>query len=259
MKFLFAISFILTFNLCFSQVRLEKSIYQLRQTDFGKIYSVKDSIVNEQEKSIPKLLELLKDTTFVKLQNTADLIYPGTDKFYGHGWIVRYDIDWISVRSAWLLEELTFKNFGYLNTKITEENLIALHKQNYGSEYLKKGFYDIDYKDKTSREQLKIYRLMLADNVSNWWNKNKSTWTRFNALKEALSSNDEQSQALALHYLQFEKTLCNGLTKEKYDTELKPLVKNIKNRKGKQAEQAKLLLEDKEYYWLNSKQKKSVS
>ena len=259
MKYLIAISFTLTFNLCFSQTRLETMINHLRQANFGKIYSVKDSIVNGQENSIPKLIALLKDKTFVKLQNTADLIYPGSEKFYGHGWIVKYDIDWISVRSAWLLEELTFKNFGYQDTKITEDKLMALHKKNNAPEYLQKGFHDIDYKDKTSTEQLKVYRLMLADSVSNWWDKHKSTWTRFNALKEALSSNDEQRQGLALHYLRFEKTLCDGLTKEKYETELKHLVENIKKQKGEQAEQAKHLLDDKEYYWLNSKWKKSGS
>jgi len=259
MKHYLSLTFLLTFNICFAQTRLETMVNQLRQADFGKTYSVKDSIVNGQEKSIPKLIELLKDTTFVKLQNTADLIYPGADKFYGHGWIVRYDIDWISVRSAWLLEEITFKNFGYQDTKITEANLMALHTQNYASEYLKKGFHDIDYKDKTPREQLKVYRIMLADSVSKWWDKNKTTWTRFNALKEALSSNDEQRQALALHYLRFEKTLCDGLTKEKYETELKPFVENIKNQKSQQSEQARLLLDDKEYYWLNSKWKKSGS
>jgi hypothetical protein len=230
---------------------------QLRQAEFGKVYSVKDSIINRQEKSISKLIDLLKDTSFVKLINTADLIYPGAEKFYGHGWIVRYDIDWISVRSAWLLEELTFQNFGYQDTKITEDKLMALHKQNYQSEYLKKGFHEVDYKDKAPREQVKAYRIMLADSVSNWWDKHKSTWTRFNALKDALSSRDEQRQGMALHYLRFEKTLCDGLTKEKYETELKPLVKNIKNQKGEQTDQAKLLLDDKEYYWLNSKWKKS--
>jgi len=242
----------LTFNLCFSQTRLDSMVAQLRQPNFGAVYQVKDSIVNYQKEAIPKLIELLKDTSFVKLKNTADLIYPGAEKFYGHGWIVNYDIDWISVRAAWLLEEITFQNFGYRDLTISEDKLMNLHKQNYTS-YLQTGNHDIDFKDKTPRQQLIIYRLMLADSVSKWWYKNKSTWTRFGAIKEALTSVDEQRQGLALQYLRFDKTMCDGLTLENYKDEIKPLVQKIKHSKNVEAEQATYLLDDNEYYWFKSK------
>jgi hypothetical protein len=225
---------------------------QLRQPNFGSVYQVKDSIVNYQKEAIPKLIELLNDTTFIKLKNTADLIYPGAEKFYGHGWIVNYDIDWVSVRVAWLLEEITFQNFGYRDLIINEDKLISLHKQNYTS-YLQTGSHYTDFKDKTPRQQLVMYRLMLADSVSKWWDKNKNTWTRFTALKEALSSVDEQRQGLALHYLRFDKTICDGLTIENYKAEIKPLVHKIEQSKNGQADQAIYLLDDNEYYWYKSK------
>lgn len=79
----------------------------------------KDSLVNYQLEAIPKIIEMLKDTSYIKLKNTADLIYPGAEKFYGHGGIVYYDIDWICVRAAWLLEEITFQDFGYRELTIT--------------------------------------------------------------------------------------------------------------------------------------------
>ena len=208
--------------------------------------------MNYQKDAIPELIELLKDTSFVKLNNTADLIYPGAEKFYGHGWIVNYDIDWISVRAAWLLEEITFQNFGYRDLTINEDKLMSLHKQDYTS-YLQTGSHDIDFKDKTPREQLIIYRLMLADRVLKWWDKNKNGWTRLNAIKEALSSIDEQRQSLALRYLRFGKTDCAGLTLENYKEEIKPIIKKIKRSKNENAEQAKYLLEDNEYYWFKSK------
>ena len=238
--------------MCFSQTRLDTMIAQLRQPNFGSVYQVKDSIVNYQKEAIPKLIELLKDTSFIKLKNTADLIYPGAEKFYGHGWIVNYDIDWVSIRAAWLLEEITFQNFGYRDLTINEDKLMSLHKQNYTS-YLQTGSHEIDFKDKTPRQQLVMYRLMLADSVAKWWNKNKNTWTRFTALKEALSSFDEQRQGLALHYLRFDKTICDGLTIENYKAELKPLVQKIKQSKNSEADQAKYLLDDNEYYWFKSK------
>ncbi|MGV0937256.1 hypothetical protein [Empedobacter falsenii] len=227
-------------------------IAELKHSDFSAIYKVKDSIVNYQKDAIPELIELLKDTSFVKLNNTADLIYPGAEKFYGHGWIVNYDIDWISVRAAWLLEEITFQNFGYRDLTINEDKLMSLHKQDYTS-YLQTGSHDIDFKDKTPSERLIIYRLMLADIVLKWWDKNKNGWTRLNAIKEALSSIDEQRQSLALRYLRFGKTDCAGLTLENYKEEIKPIIKKIKRSKNENAEQAKYLLEDNEYYWFKSK------
>lgn len=252
MKHYITIILLLTFTVSFSQKRLDGMIAELKHSDFSAIYKVKDSIVNYQKDAIPELIELLKDTSFVKLNNTADLIYPGAEKFYGHGWIVNYDIDWISVRAVWLLEEITFQNFGYRDLTINEDKLMSLHKQDYTS-YLQTGSHDIDFKDKTPREQLIIYRLMLADRVLKWWDKNKNGWTRLNAIKEALSSIDEQRQSLALRYLRFGKTDCDGLTLENYKKEIKPIIKKIKRSKNENAEQAKYLLEDNEYYWFKSK------
>ena len=93
-------------------------------------------------------------------------------------------------------------------------------------------------------------KLKLAATVSQWWEKNKATWTRFSALKTALSSTNKRSQELALEYLRFNNTICEGLTLESYKTELEPLIKAIKNSNNTNADQAKYLLEDKEYYLL---------
>lgn len=248
--------FLLTFCVCSAQTRLDSMIAKLRHSDFGDVYQVKDSIVNRGIEAIPKLIELLKDTSFVKLENTADLIYPGAEKFYGHGWIVNYDIDWISARAAWLVEEITFQNFGYREQTISEDKLMKLHQQNYTS-YLQVGSHPVDFKNKTPRQKLIAYRQMLADSVSNWWNTNQSSWTRFKALKEALASGNEQRQSLALQFLRFDETKCEGLTRGNYQKELMPLVEKIKASKSIEAEQAKLLLDDKEYYWLKVKTKKS--
>ncbi len=207
---------------------------------------------------IPKLIELLKDTSFIKLKNTADLIYPGADKFYGLGWIVDYDIDWISVRAAWRLEEITFQNFGYLKQIITGKQLIKLHQQNYSS-YLHSGSHHVDFRTKTSKQKLIAYRQMLADDIFIWWDRTQNSWRRFKALKEALASNDKRRQSLALQFLLFDETRCPGLTRESYQKDILPLVKKIKDNKNSEAQQAESLLDDKEYYWLKIKTRKSGS
>lgn len=250
------IMLLLTFKFCYSQTELDNMISQLRQSNFGKISRVRDSVINYGKEAVPKLIELLKDTAFIKLTNTADLIYPGAEKFYGHGWVVNYDIDWVAVRAAWLLEELTFQDFGYVDVTISEDKLMKLHKENYTS-YLLTGSHDIDFKNKTAREQLVIYRLMLADSVTKWWDKNKNDWTRYSALKAALSSNNLQMQNSALYFLRFGETKCEGLTLDNYKKELKPLVEKINSGENEEARQAQYLLKDKEYYWFKIKQRKS--
>ena len=246
--------FLLTFCVCSAQTPLDNMIGKLRQAEFEDVYQEKDSLVNRGKEAIPKLIVLLKDTSFVKLKNTADLIYPGAEKFYGHGWIVNYDINWISARAAWLLEEITFQNFGYHEKTISEDKLMKLHQQNYSS-YLQTGSHPLDFKNTTQKQRLIAYKQMLADSVSNWWSKNQSSWTRFKALKEALASNDEQRQMLALQFLRNDETKCEGLTRNSYIKELLPLVNKIKASKNSEADQAKLLLDDKEFYWLKIKTK----
>ena len=249
MKPYLPILFLLTFNTCFSQTKLDTLITQFQQADLTEVINAKNSIVNYQEEAIPVLIEMLKDTSYVKLENTADLIYPGTEKFYGHGWSISYDIDWIAVRAAWLLEELTFQDFGYSQPAFdfSKINYINLGKDTLGLQNYSKV---VDTIEPPTRAELITKRLMLADSVSQWWEKNKATWTRFSALKTALASTDKRSQKLALAYLRFGNTICEGLTLESYKTELEPLVKAIKNSNNTNADQAKYLLEDKEFYWL---------
>jgi hypothetical protein len=245
------------FTNTYSQTEINKLFDNLSSKDFSIVLDTKDEIINLEQESIPKLLEMLNDTTFVKLENTADLIYPGATEFFGHGYIVNYDIDWLCVRAAWLLEKLTFQDFGYLQSNITEDKLMELIKSNYTSEYLKKGTYEIDYKDTTEAYLLKKYRKQLSIKVYSWWIENEENWNRFDALKEALKSNNTNRQRSALHYLRFEKTECAGLTKQSYDSEIKNIVEElVKNGKDGVEEQARLLLRDEEYYWLKRKTKK---
>ena len=139
MKYYLLLLAIMRFTSGIAQTPVERMVLQLPKPDFGAVSQARDSLINYQKESIPSLVKLLKDTSFVRLQNTADLIYPGAKEFYGHGWIVNYDIDWISVRAAWVLEEITFQDFGYQDGAITEKELMALHQKGYQT-YLRDGF-----------------------------------------------------------------------------------------------------------------------
>ena len=77
MKLIVILILFFTLPGCSQQTKLDKLILQLRSSDFGDVYEAKDSIVNYGRDGIPRLIKLLRDTSFVKLKNTADLIYPG--------------------------------------------------------------------------------------------------------------------------------------------------------------------------------------
>jgi len=229
LKTILIVSLMSIFQISFSQTKVDSLINELRKPEFyPSVSRSKETLVNLEKDAIPKLIELLKDTSFVKLKNTADLIYPGATEFYGHGYIIDYDLDWISVRAGWVLEELTFEDFGFKQNQIKEDDLFQLIKSNYQTEYLKKGTYSVNFKDTTELEKLKKYRKQLAIKVEKWWIENKDSWNRFEAIKLALNSNNSNQQHKAIHYLRFEKTTCKKLTKESFNNDLKPLVKRIR-------------------------------
>ncbi|MEZ0128643.1 hypothetical protein AB9T88_02090 [Flavobacterium sp. LBUM151] len=194
-----------------------------KQSFYQSVYPAKQELENYQKIIIPELISILSDPSFVKLTNTFDLIYPGTTSYYGHGHYVPYDMDWISVRAGWFLEEITFQDFGYLNSNINDEKLLKLAKENY-KDYIKKGTYDLDWKNKTSEQKSIEYRKILSSNAEKWWKENKKKWSRISAIKEALESNNENRLSKVFQYLRFGETKCDNLTKDIYKNEIMPII-----------------------------------
>lgn len=230
-----------------AQTPVDRFVRQLVQADFKAVRQAKDSLLTYQRAAIPPLLTLLRDTSFVKLENTADLIYPGATTFYGHGGVVCYDIDWVCVRAAWVLEQLTFQDFGYQDRDITEQKLLALSQKEY-QPAARKGFQPLDVAPKTPKGRLTRYRAVLADSVVRWWQMQQPEWTKYQALKAALASSNEARQAAAIHYLRFEKNTCAGLTTAVYEVELKPLLLRIQQSASRAAKQASYLLDEATSY-----------
>ncbi len=252
-KIIFGLALLLTTTSCFAQkTRLDSLFLGFKQASFyGKIYPAKMKLENYQKEIIPQLIELLNDTNFVKLTGTADLIYPGATQFYGHGHFVPYDMDWISVRAGWLLEDLTFMDFGYKTSSVDDATLFNLMKDNERyKEYLKKGTYDLEWKNKPTREKLIEYRKLLAQKAKIWWQSNQASWTRLSAIKDALQSDDENRLGEVLQFLRYGETRCDGLNTEVYLKDIKPLVVALNQTKYQSVkEQVDLLLKEDINYW----------
>lgn len=223
-------------------------ILDLNKSEFICVSKAKDSLIKYGEMALPYLIaELKNENKYVKLQNTNDLIYPGATEYYGSGWIMDYDIDWLNIRIGWVIEEITFKDFGFRENSIYEKDLFKMQidLESY-SDYIESGKYDSRIRSRRVKEIKKIVK-----NVNKWWNNNSVSWNRLKGITEALKRNNMQEQLSALNYLRFGNFMefhITELTQEYYDNNLKSVVENLSKSENADIKmQAKLLLGD--YKW----------
>ena len=216
--------------------QIKRLLNDFVDAEWQKVYKAKDTLMTFDKEIIPHLIKLMEDEKrFVKLKNTADLIYPGATEFYGHGWSIPYDLDWIAIRAGWVLEELAFQNFGFLENSITNADLIQFHKDNY-EEYIKTGKHDVNFE----RESFKNLNSSIKK-AKDWWIENQDNWTNLSAIKDALYSDDVVRQVEAIHHLRYPNYKSKELTDAFYEKELKPRIMELTKSKDEEvSEQAKL-------------------
>ena len=210
-------------------IDVDKLIADFSGDDWPTVLKAKEELENLQEVALSQIIELLDNDKTVKLTNTGDLIYPGAARFYGHGMIVDYDIDQLSIRCGWLLEEITFQNFGFSSIHDREENLMNNVKQSF------KEFLNPTTLSKL--ESLKPVELrnemknMAIKKAKEWWMNESNDWTRLKGIIDALHSNDSRRQIIALQYLKSGESRCKGLTIESYLDELKSRITYLSKSK----------------------------
>jgi hypothetical protein len=130
---------------------------------------------------IEHLFKAMDNCNVHPLKNTGDLIFPGAEKFYGHGQIIDYDIDDLCVRSGWLLEDLTFQNFGFSGIHLPDNEL---------TDYIRFSFPEY-YNNSANRKEIdkmsvadkrKLIRSISIDRARSWWKKSAQGWNRLEAL-----------------------------------------------------------------------------
>ncbi|MBN2212635.1 MAG: hypothetical protein JW723_00195 [Bacteroidales bacterium] len=217
------------------------------------VSQAKEKLENMEGESIPGLVSMLQDKTIKKLTHTGDLIYPGAERFFGHGQIIDYDIDRIDVRAGWLLEELTFQNFGFTGVHIQSDYLTDYIRFNFPKFYNNSRNRKL-IDDASEMEKRNMIRDLSTSEAEKWWEARDGEWTRLEALIEALKSEDEKRQAKALFYIRNGKTKCTGLNRESYKSEIeKTIVLLSKSPLKRISEQSKLILLDTDFDWLSVK------
>jgi hypothetical protein len=236
-----------------SSAPVDQLINDFLSTDWPTVFSAKEKLENMGSISIPSVLGIMDDCRIHKLQNTGDLIYPGAEKYYGHGQIIDYDIDDVCVRAGWLLEELTFCDFGFTGIHLPDNELLDFIKNNFTS-YYNNPANQKQLDELTIAGKRKLIRTLSIQQAKEWWGKASEGWSRLNAIEEALKSQDEKRIVKALFYLRNGKTLCKGLTKNFYKTRLESRILQLsKHELNRVSENAKLILLDNDFDWLSIK------
>ena len=235
-------------------IDVDKLIRDFSGNDWQTILNAKKELENLEEIALPQIVELLDQDKLVKIQNTGDLIYPGAEKFYGHGIIVDYDIDNLAIRGGWLLEEITFQNFGFSTIHDRDENLMSNIKINF-KDFLNEGYLK-KLKNMTP-DQLRVeMKKMAIKKAKDWWLNESTDWNRLQGIIDALHSDDSRRQILALQYLKSGESKCKGLTIEAYLDELKGRITYLSKSKIKRiSEQSIFILNDSDFEFIRIKNK----
>jgi hypothetical protein len=157
-------------------------------------------------------------------------MYPGTKRvIFDNERVIPYELDWISIRAGWLLEELTFKDFGYRSTAIDSPTIQEIKENNFSETNEK--IYIINWKNRQTEAQIIESRKILAAQVAIWWEQNKATWTRVSAIKAALQSNNEYFISNALDFMKDyapSKNSCDHFY-DLYKSEIRPYIVLLKH------------------------------
>ena len=221
-------------------------------SDWGRVLRAAERLERQPARAVPRLVRLLARDDFIKLRNTADLIYPGAETFYGHGWIVPYDLDRLSVRAGWKLEQIAFQDFGFSERGIEEDDLldaaIAGRRDVPLGEVTE---VDADAARRGRRRSRAVARAQA------WWHANGPGWTRLAALTAALRAENPRRIGQALRWLRFDRSPIPGFTRDRYVRNIYPIVRQLaESQDDGVASQAAELVEDYEkghWYWLEQK------
>ena len=232
---------------------LDEILAEFTSTDWSTVRKAKIELESQQKSAIARLVELTGQHERRKLENTADLIYPGATQFYGHGFIVDYDIDWISIRAGWALEELTFQQFGFREGAIDHDQLLAATMAGKADRPLGE-VIDVTREEARTLERQR----RAAEAVQEWWDANRQSWTRLKGLMQALDSPDTRRQMQALEWIRHGETDCDGLTKAQYLETIYPRIEQLAESTDESvADQASYLVRDyadDEWWWYEQKQ-----
>ncbi len=187
------------------------------------VYQARKHLLNLQQHAIAPLLGLMEREELVDLVGTADLIYPGADRLYGHGMVVPYDIDWVHIRAGWVLEEVVQESFGFaLGPPLTSTEIVSL---GWGADQngVAPEKWTLEARAKMGRDAVARARQWAAENPA---------WTCLGSVRAGLNSEDSATQDRTMEWMAQGRGACDGLTPDVWEQELKPVVRALWGHAG---------------------------
>jgi hypothetical protein len=200
----------------------------LTSDNWPKVATAKLRLESRQAEALPALIELTKSDKRMRLESTWDLIYPGARTYSGHGFIVDYDLDWLSVRAGWVLEEMTFENFGFSAGEIRKADLFEATLAGKTDQPLK-DVVKLSDDLETKRQRWNA----AAKRAQEWWSRRDGKWNRADALIEAIQSGDDRRIGIAFEWIRNGDTRCDGFNRDFVKTQVVPVVKKLPNSEMK--------------------------
>lgn len=218
------------------------SAFPLCGSNWFDVYEAAQKVEQGGRGSIVSLLEMMDDERYIPLEGTADLIYPGGKDFFGHGHMVDYPLNWLPTRAGWVLENITFEDFGFSVSSEERDRIWQLMgpmRARGDSEDQLDAFVKSDQLAKVVPRARNSRALAKA-----WWSRHENDWTRFRGIQNALNSDSAIRQYRALAFLRDTGNICEGLTLESFRKKLLARTVTLA-RSGNELprEQACLLLE----------------
>jgi hypothetical protein len=188
---------------------VEELIHDLSSDYWPRVWTAELRLESRRAEAVPALIKLTTSTSHVQLRETWDLMYPGAKTFYGHGYVVDYDLGWLSARAGWALENLTFQNFGFSGSVLDRD---AMFKADITGKAGKPLQDVVDLKqDPVAQQKL---REAASERANNWWKQQGLNWSRQNALIEALTSQDHVRAERAMDWVRNGTTRCAGFNQD---------------------------------------------
>jgi len=197
---------------------IDTLIADFSSPDWQKVHVAANRLVSLEGEAVPALLPLLDSHDVVQLTNTADLIYPGAETFYGHGYVINYALDSLAVRAGWVLESMTFQDFGFRSGTITEDKLFKAMRERPG---------DMPLEQAAGPQPKPEPVAEAAERAREWWKKSGKGWTRYKGLLAALDSGDFRQQAEAVIWMRSGVTDCAGFDEAVYKSKVEPRVRKL--------------------------------
>lgn len=181
------------------------------------VTEAKEALESEQGDAVDALLRLMDDDSVVPLRDLGDtsLGYGGAAS---HGMSIPYDLNRISVRAGWLLEDLAFQRFGFAACDGVDDPAIRDELVRQGQ---LQGGANCDAVATSRSVQLAVLAIAKR-RARSWWGHTRKRWSRLEEWVMAVRSGESDRVARAVRWFVRGRTACDGLDRQTYRTVVVP-------------------------------------